>query len=333
MATPHVAALRRLQLRNWCLTLNNPTSGQLASWEIFADDGDPSISYFVFQTERGSPVPPATLGTLHLQGYVEFKLATRLTKVKRYFGRGVHAERRRGTGLEASTYCKKDDSRVEGSSGEWGHLKAPRGRPKGGFAKAVVAIKAGTSAADILEEFPEVVAMFPDKLNCFRIGLMGHRDWAMDIEIFFGPTGTGKSSTAKTENPGAYSAPWPRGGRWWWPMYGGEPVVILDEFRHQVKMDDFLRLFDRHAMILEAKGTNFHFVSRKLVITTNIDPKDWYKGLSLETLAPLQRRIREFAKIYDFAEGFTYPNFSKALRTEVFSFNPRGDSSGYLGGQ
>lgn len=327
------------QYRNWCLTLNNFTAGETVIWTTLADEGDVThrISYFVFQSEVSDT------GTPHYQGYVEFKRPTRLLGVRRIFSMRVHAERRVGSSAQATHYCKKpvpdcicdkcyaarhmlnDGRSVPPFSGEFGRVREGAGRPKGDFAKVIARIRDGVSTEDIEDEFPATIAMYPDKIADYRLHLLGKRDWAIEIEIFVGPTGTGKSFTARDENPGYYVVDWPKGQRWWWPGYAGQECVILDEWRHQVKMDVFLGLFDRYEFGLESKGRSFQFVSKKLVITTNLEPRDWFPNLSNEVLEPLARRIRDFAEIFDFANDGVYPNFPKVRRTDTrqFAFNHR----------
>ena len=314
-------ARRGGQYRNWCLTLNNFTPAETISWTALGDAGEARVQYFVFQEEVGG----APNHTPHYQAYVEFKRATRMRTVKGIFGNTVHCERRAGSQAVAIAYCKKDDTRVDGGlAREFGQPKASRGRPKGNFGKVAHAIRDQSKSLDDLEdEFPETFAMFADKLNDYHLAQLGERDWEMEIEIYVGPSGSGKSTTAKLENPGAYHCPWPTGGRWWWPNYRGQEVVILDEWRHDVKIQVLLKLFDRHTFHLEAKGRNFQFVSHKIVLTTNIEPRDWFPGTKFDVLDPLQRRIREYAKIYDFAGGHQFPNFVKTLRPQQFTFNAR----------
>ncbi len=276
--------------------------------------GDQSVQFFVFQEEMET--------TTHFQGYAEFKRATRLRGVKLVFGMRCHLDRRAGSQTQAIAYCTKERTRVDGGlAGKFGTRKRRAGKPKGSFGHAVELLMAGESMEAVRDEHPEAVAMYPDKLNDFAVSLMGERDWAMDIEIYVGVTGTGKSTTAKLENPGCYHAPWPSGGRWWWPAYSGQECVVMDEFMHQIKLGQMMDIMDRHPIFLEAKGRNFQFVSKKLVITTNIDPCDWYPNCSLLRKDPLARRIKQFADIYDFAPGHDYPDFVKVLRTVDFVFH------------
>ena len=176
-----------------------------------------------------------------------------------------------------------------------------------------------------MEDYPVSYVRNRDGIFDYHLAQMGHREWAMEVDIFVGPTGSGKSFTADSENPDAYGVPWPTGGRWWWPGYAGQHCVIMDEFRHQIKMDRMLRLLDRYGMVCEAKCRNFQFVSHKIVITTNIDPRDWYPGVRMDRKDPLARRIREYCTIYDFAPGMVFGQFVKVARTERFEFRAHGE--------
>ncbi len=308
------------QFRNWFGTLNNPNAADIVRWTALLADGHRKIRYFCFQTEFET--------VLHYQWYCEFKVAIRLGGVKRILGQRIHADRRRGTQLQAREYVKKVRTRVVGGlSGEWGTPK--RISPgKKDFDNAVKGLLEGTlNLVDLREDYSSAYVLHKDKLLDFAMELKGKRHWAMNVQIFVGPSGTGKSCTADEENPNAFNAPWPMGQRWWWPGYIGQECVILDEFRHQIKMDVMLKMFDRYAWTIESKGRCFSFTSKKIVITTNIDPCDWYPNLSLETKAPLARRINEFCKIYDFTPGRVHMpqnqegGFEKTLRTGDFEFN------------
>ena len=327
--------------------LNNPTAEERAHFVgLCTDDGhDPRIKYLVFQSEVGRS------GTHHLQYFCIFNTVVRARQAHGILGRRVAFDRTHGTPAQNKHYCLKPhvgctcqkcrDARVlpndgrevapQFITGEWGRFRAPR---SDSLSEIVAYMAPGTATLkEVLDQFPEQAIKYGDRIIKEFARRMPVRDWAMEIEIFVGDTGTGKSTTAKVENPDHCTIPWPTGGRWWWPGYTGQDTVILDEFRMQVKMDVFLKLFDRHEWSVEAKGSNFPFVSKKIVITTNIDPKDWYQMVGLverkgqqarhDVLKPLARRIQEFAKIYDFAPGHAYPNFVKVLRPmpAVFTFN------------
>lgn len=314
----------RTRRRNYVFTLNSPTESETAHLQRLLREPDfmrqHNVRYIVFQSERGEGTD-GSLGTLHYQGYVEFTASKRLGGAKSSLGSTrMHLEPRRGTQAEAIAYAKKEETRVVGLSGEAGTRARSR---KDSLENVVEAFDEGTPITDVLQQHPIQALLHRQKIIEFGLHKKGRRDWKMEVEIFVGPTSTGKSYSARMENPEAYHAPWKMGQRWWWPNYQGEHTVILDEFRHQIKLDKLLKLLDYRPFHLEAKGVNFQFVSKKIVITTNIDPKDWYPNAKEDGRLPLERRIREFAKIYDFGPSTEFPNFQKNLRTERFVLNPR----------
>ncbi len=325
-------------------TLNNPSVAEKAVFQaLVTDDGhDARVKYLVFQTEVGAA------GVTHVQFYCMFLAQLGLRAIHAILGPRCHFDASRGTPGQNQHYCLKPhdgcdcqhcrDARVLPNlgrelapgfiTGEYGRMRAPRSDSL----KAVTEMMdTGATLGEVLAAHPEQAIKYGNRITEEFGRRLPERDWAMEIDIYVGETGVGKSFTAKHDHPDSCTIPWPTGGRWWWPRYTGQRVVILDEFRMQVKMDTMLKLLDRYGWMVEAKGTNFPFVSRKIVITTNIDPKDWYQMTKLveskgqqarkDVLEPLARRIREFAKIYDFAGDNVYPNFVKVLRTERFEFN------------
>ncbi len=329
-------------------TLNNPTVAEKAVFEaLVTDDGhDPRVKYLVFQSEVGAT------GVIHIQFYCMFHAQLGLRPIHDILGARVHVDASRGTPGQNKHYCLKphdgcechhcEDARALPNvgrevapgfiTGEYGRMRAAR---SGSMTAVIDMMDTGATLNEILLANPEQAIKFGTRITQEFGRRLPERDWAMEIEIFVGETGTGKSFTAKLENPESISIPWPTGGRWWMPGYTGQHTIVLDEFRMQIKMDTMLKVMDRYAWTTESKGSNFPFVSRKIVITTNIDPKDWYQMVKLVAsrgqqarkvvLAPLARRICEYATIYDFAAGTTFPNFVKVARpkptADWFKFN------------
>ncbi len=288
---------RQAALRNWCFTLNNYTDQMVTILHSQTERPDTYITYMIYQHEISES------GTPHLQGYIELKRRMSLRALKRRLNLPtIHLEPRRGTAVQARDYCLKEDTRDPAGNGnhfEFGTIRRPRGRPSGPLEEVTSAIADGMSMNEIAETFPATYVRSHKGLLALQSELADHRCWPMEIIIYYGKTGTGKSYKANHDYPDAYKCPWPAKGGWWWPNYGGEETVILDEFRHQISYDKMLHLFDRYAWTVQYKGGHYKFRSKRVVITTNIPPHEWYKGV--EDVAPLRRRISEYGKIYKFA--------------------------------
>ncbi len=333
--------LRKLNVRNYCFTLNNPTGEEREFWTDILAHGHEEIMYIRLQEERGAGTD-TNVGTLHFQGYMELKGRARYNHMKQTFGQRVHWEDRRGTQRQADEYCDKAETEPGGYVGTvyagpltyvglkdtWGSLKR-KGSDR--FELAVNHLKSGGSFKTLKEDFSVQYAMHKNKLTEYAIGLKPQRHWQMDIQIFVGATGAGKTTEAWKVYPDAYACPWPVQGHWWMPNYEGQEVIILDDFDGQISLEAMMVLFDRHPWPgLEAKGISFKFCSKIVVITTNVDPRDWFKKHKTEEvhMSAMRRRIREFATIVDFSGGpEDYPDFPRDTRMDmdVFDWNPRGD--------
>lgn len=317
-----------MRIRCCCWTMWDPTTDemrQLKDWEVDEDNMPDEINYSTAQLEKGG----ASGDRKHLQGYSEFKKKVTLNTIKRiHFRNNLHVERRRGTQAQAIEYTRKEDTRVDGEdawSFEAGEQKR-QGVHKDNIKDAVKQLDAGMTMDDIEDNFPVQMTLHKNKLIDRFIDKKGGRHLTPsrnNVFIYTGPTGTGKTTTAWLENPGAYKGVWPTGGRWWWPNYKGEDTIIFDEFRENVTYQDMLALLDIHPMSIEYKGGNTQNVSRKIILTTIRDPKGWYSGV--EDKSELERRINENATIYDFKKGEEstelIPVFESTPRQGEFKFD------------
>lgn len=283
----------RTRMRCFCFTQNNPTPEQITFWTILADANNTaraalSVRYVVFQQEIGEN------GTKHIQGYVELQSQKSLRQIRTAFGEQAHYEQRRGTQAQAIQYCKKQDTRdPEGISGEGGeHAKATLS------GSLIEALQSKASKSEIIANFPDQYLRWGGNIDKMVNSNCEQRSWQMQIDIYVGVSGVGKSMTAFHDDKDAFYAMWPKGGRWWWPEYEGQHTVIMDEFRHQIKMDQMLRIMDRYPMKVEYKGGNTEFRSKRIIITTNIESRCWYPGVDDRTM--LWRRFEDFCTIWQF---------------------------------
>ncbi len=305
--------------RNFVFTLNNPTRDEKFFWQSLVRISDfrkeHHVRFLIFQSEISES------GTPHLQGYVELSVKMRVGQVKTHFGGRVHFENRRGTQAQAIAYAKKEDTRVvDGMAGEGGEAKK---LGKDTLAVVAACLKHGSDLKELRDDFPVSFMTHGQKIRSYALHMIGRRRSPPEVIIYYGKTGTGKSATADKNWPDAYWVPKPRPGGWWWPNYCGEETIIIDEFANQFKYHTMLGLLDRYPFDLQEKGGNMQLCAstKRIVFTTNIHPNQWYSGKSYAEKAPLRRRLRDFSKIYTFADESTWddPVFDEDVDTVDFS--------------
>lgn len=211
-------------------------------------------------------------GTIHLQGYIEFRKQERFNTVKGFLP-GAHIEVMAGTPLQASEYCKKDNDYFEvgrlcqnydGGRGVCGSIKADRYR-------TVIRLAKEGHLDQIESEFPGY--FFNNYVTIRKI----QQDYPQKVEDapgttgiwLWGPTGVGKSRKARAlfGNTKYYDKPCNK----WWDGYQGEPIVLMDDFdkSHHVLRHHLNRWADRYSFPGEQKGTTKQFRPEKIIVTSN----------------------------------------------------------------
>lgn len=131
------------QCKTWVFTLHDYTEAIEIKLKQLAEC-DNKFKYLVY----GREVSPDT-GRPHLQGYLELFTKLRLKQVKDLIGdasTSPRLDRRRGTPLEASDYCKKSDPNFY----EYGSIETQQGKRND-----LLAAKAFIDSGCTLEEFRE----------------------------------------------------------------------------------------------------------------------------------------------------------------------------------
>ena len=68
--------------------------------------------------------------------------------------------------------------------------------------------------------------------------------------------------------------------------------MVIDDFYGWIRLDEMLRILDRYPHRVEVKGGMVQFLAEKIYITSNVEPKDWYKDETHNVLIKaLLRRI------------------------------------------
>jgi len=271
------------------------------------------IKSLVFQFERCP-----TTKRIHMQGFVQFVNPKGLKMVKQLLGNEPHMETMRGTVAEAVAYCRKTESRLFGP-----YLLGEE--PSGGQGKRTdlealrEMVKERKPALDIIEADAKF-ARYEKQINFMRFAYMeslsDRQASGVDVKVFYGATGTGKTFTAVNyccQNKDYYIAECPsqKNSKLWFNGYEGQRTLILDDFSGDYCTMDFLkRLLDCYKLKVEFKGGFVWACWTTVIITTNYMPEAWYtNGLNVVNVDPLKRRIKH---IYEFLPDRLYTELTWA---------------------
>lgn len=266
--------------RNWCVTF----------WE---DPADRALDAPVQYACVGRELCPTT-GRTHWQAYVEFSKPVRGSFVKSHFGQAdCHFEARRGTQDEAIRYCKKDGLwAVYGTPGKQGARNDLR--------EVADAIRGGKSISSIAEENPAIYCQYRNGLRDiggFAIAESSKQFRQIQVSVYHGKAGCGKTRKAVEENPDAYILSAPDSGQIWWDGYEGQSCLILDDFYGGIKYSSLLRVLDGYQYRLAIKGSFTYAQWTKVIITSNDHPDTWYQMFNGKVSPALKRRINEIIEI------------------------------------
>lgn len=263
--------------RQFCWTLNNWTEE-----EVETIKGLHGLKYQVFGREIGAN------GTPHLQGTTCLINNKTFTAFKAFFGPRAHIEICKD--LKASIeYCKKD--------GDWEEWGSPP------MTNAEVAADNKVKWATALQASKE--GRFDDIDACIQITQCRNLEYIRNRELlknkledtehrmlwFWGPSGTGKSRTAREKYPDAYL----KACNKWWDGFVDHNVVIIEDFDkvHSVLAHHLKLWGDRYPFLAEKKGTAVKIRPKMIIVTSNYSPEDiWGNAPDLDPI------LRRFRKVY-----------------------------------
>jgi len=264
----------------WMFTINNPaTNEEPATW--------PHVEYCVWQREVGENSTP------HLQGYVIFEGAKQMSWLKSSVNGRAHWEARQGTHAQAKEYCTKEDTRRDGP---WSVGDEPEVADQGKRMDLTLLkrkLDTGVTEKAIAESEDSfgIWLKYHKAIQRYRmLKRAGERNWHTFCLVLWGPPGVGKSRRAHEEaGPGAYwlRKPSPNSPVWF-DGYDGEETVVIDEFYGWIARDLMQRMCDRYPLLVDTKGGATPFLAKKVIITSNEPPANWWKKIGL---GAMQRRL------------------------------------------
>ena len=290
---------RKPSSRKYLLTINNPLDHGFSHERIKANLSDFSgLVYWCLCDEIGEQ------GTPHTHVYVVFKNSVMFdTMHKKFYG--AHIDKANGTNQENRDYVRKegkwaDDAKHETNKPETfeesGELPPDKTKAQSQAEEIVQMIRDGMSNAEILEACPSAYSKLA-YIEQTRQTLLQeqHKDaWRnVDVTYLWGDTGAGKTRSvmekygySKVYRVTDYSHPF--------DSYKGQDVIVFEEFRSSIKVQDMLLYLDGYPLELPCRYANKVACYTKVYLITNIPLNKQYPNVqeeSPETWDAFRRRI------------------------------------------
>ena len=265
--------------RSYSFTWNNYTSESEDCLKAL------EYKYLVYGKEVGDS------GTPHLQGMITFANQRSPNAVIKLL-KGAHVEPTKSQ-YDSMVYCKKDGDVWEDGD--------PPQRPEDGGEAEKQRWKRTWDLAksgELDEIDHDIRVRFYGTLKKIKADHMVVPDSlsSLDFHWWWGDSGTGKSRTARAENPDHYL----KRPHKWWDGYTNQSCVIIDEWEpHHENLSSYLKTWaDHHAFAAEVKGTSMCIRPPKIIITSNYCIADCFPNVNAESLKALERRfqVRHFGE-------------------------------------
>lgn len=252
------------QSKYWCFTINNYTV--LDEQKIRDLFSLKKVSYYVFGREVGES------GTPHLQGYLELPKKTRLTTLKKSLGRHVHLEQRKGSAVQSQEYCQKD-----GDFEEDGEISVPESGKRNDLVVLQVALNNAVPLQQISQEFFGPFLRYQKSIKEYIALNQPKRSWEVECNVYWGKSRTGKTRRVMDESK--EEDLWMYPGKGWFDGYYGQDCVLFDDFYGDMPISLLLKVLDDwYSCSVPTKGGHVNWKPRKIWITSNTDPRDWYNN-------------------------------------------------------
>lgn len=251
-----------------------------------------NMKFIVFQLEKSES------GSYHLQGYVELTKPQRIVWIRNHWrefgttgGNSVWLHARDGDRSEAINYCKKEESRI---SGPWTYGQDNGQGHRSDVVLVATAILGGASEEDILRNHPTSYLLHCKnvKTMIYDVCKTRHVDWNPCVIVFCGDSNTGKTFTIKKlAGPKAYYYICGQHNSSWWDGYTGQEDIVFNDWgKGAISVREFQNLWDNGVQV-QVKGGTTRLMPKRVWISSNFDPVDWYDKVEDLNRKSIYRRI------------------------------------------
>lgn len=287
----------------WFLTINNPLDYGFDHDKIESvlTKGQ-KIRYYCISDEIGET------GTFHTHVFAYWENQMRFTTLQKYFEKKAHIDFPNGTPQEVRDYVFKEgkwindpkgETNIRDSHIEFGDCPIHQQGKRTDLSGLYQMIKDGYSNYDILERDSNMLR-YLDRFDKIRKTIQTNRikDCWRELEVTYiwGITGSGKTRGVMEEF--GYSNVY-RVTDYLHPFdgYSGQDVILFEEFRSSLRIDDMLKYLDGYPVELACRYSNQQALFTKVFFATNIDLRSQYPNIQKEEPETWKAFLRRIGKV------------------------------------
>ena len=290
---------RKPSSRKFQLTINNPADHGYTHEQLRAILSEfPGLLYWCMCDEVGEQ------GTPHTHVYMVSRNSIMFDSLHSKFY-GAHVEQANGSNQENRDYVRKEGKWLENAKHEtnladtfeeWGELPPDRTRRESQAEQIMQLVRDGKSNADILAEIPTAFSKlhYIDQARQTLLQEQYKEKWRqLDVTYLWGDTGAGKTRSVMDTYgfPNVYQV---TNYEHPFDSYQGQNIVIFEEFRSSLKIDDMLKYLDGYPVMLPCRYADKVACYTKVFIISNYSLDQQYPNVQVDnprTWAAFCRRI------------------------------------------
>lgn len=302
--------------RKYQLTFNNPEKHKNCSHEAIktALKKWDSLLYWCMCDERGKN------NTLHSHLFIQLKNPIYFSSVKKSFPT-AHIEEAKGTAEENRAYIRKEGKWKDSEKGQTNLIetfeengmtpKTEQGR-RNDLSNLYQMIKDGYSNVEILETNPDNILNL-QHIDKARLEILSDRyksERRLNLLVTYvqGKTGYGKSrdildahGDINVYRATDYKHPF--------DTYSGEDVLVLEEFRSDLRIGDMLNYLDVYPIQLPARYNNRQACYSFVYIVSNWKLEEQYHNVSIDQPETYQAFLRRIKKVRVYTAPSEYQEY------------------------
>lgn len=300
---------RKQSSRKFQLTINNPIDHGYTHENIRAILSDLSgLLYWCMCDEIGEQ------GTPHTHVYVVSQNGIMFDTMHGKFY-GAHIEKANGSNQQNRDYVRKDgkwqndekhETSLPDTFEEWGEMPPDITHKESQAESIMQMVRDGMSNAEILEEIPTAYnkLAYIEQARQTILKDKFKNEWrSLDITYLWGDTGAGKTRSVM-ERYGYSNVYQITNYEHPFDGYQGQDVIIFEEFRSSLKIDDMLKYLDGYPIMLPCRYADKVACYTKVFIISNYSLEQQYPNVQIDNPRTWSAFLRRIHKVEYMSNDF-----------------------------